>query len=250
MTERKILASDIDQAELESPVRAGFTRSNVMQQTDAALRQYYAARAREYERIYAKPERQADLRRLEGLLPSMLAGRRILEIACGTGYWTQFLAGEARDIVAIDANPETLAVAAEKPLPAERVAFRVADAYSLPGDLGVFDGAFAGFWWSHVPVRARSSFLASLDERLVSGARVVLLDNLFVEGNSTPISHRDADGNAYQRRRLDDGSEHVVLKNFPTEAELCADAKAFGKNMQFVRLQYYWLFSYEKGRTA
>jgi ubiquinone/menaquinone biosynthesis C-methylase UbiE len=221
-----------------------------MQSADAALRQYYAARAREYERIYSKPERQGDLRRLESLVPSMLAGRRILEIACGTGYWTQFLAREAHDIVAVDANPETLAVAADKPLPTERVAFRVADAYSLPADLGVFDGAFAGFWWSHVPVRARSSFLASLDERLVPGARVVMLDNLFVESSSTPISHRDADGNAYQRRRLDDGSEHIVLKNFPSEAELCADAEAFGKNMQFVGLQYYWLFSYEKGRTA
>lgn len=221
-----------------------------MQPANAALRQYYAARASEYERIYSKPERQADLRRLESLLPSMLAGRRILEVACGTGYWTQFLAREARDIVAVDANRETLAIAAEKSLPIERVCFRVADAYSLPGDLGVFDGAFAGFWWSHVPVRARSSFLASLDQRLVPGARIVFLDNLFVEGSSTPIAHRDADGNAYQRRRLDDGSQHVVLKNFPTEAELRADAAAFGKNMQFVRLQYYWLFSYEKGHAG
>ena len=221
-----------------------------MRPADAALRQYYAARAREYERIYTKPERQPDLRRLESLLPSMLAGRRILEIACGTGYWTQFLAREARSIVAVDANPETLAVAAEKPLPMERVSFRVADVYALPSDLGVFDGAFAGFWWSHVPVRARSSFLASLNERLAPGARVVFLDNLFVEGSSTPISNHDADGNAYQRRRLDDGSEHVVLKNFPSEAELCADAKVFGKNMRFVRLEYYWLFSYEKGGTA
>ena len=220
-----------------------------MQPADAALRQYYAARAREYERIYAKPERQADLRRLESLLPSMLAGRRVLEIACGTGYWTQFLAREARDIVAVDANPETLALAAEKPLPMERVSFRVADAYSLPGELGVFDGAFAGFWWSHVPVRTRSSFLACLDQRLAPRAKVVLLDNLFVDGSSTPISHRDGDGNSYQRRRLEDGSEHIVLKNFPAEAELCADVEAFGQNMQFVRLQYYWLFSYEKGRA-
>lgn len=221
-----------------------------MRPPDTDLKHYYAARAREYERIYAKPERQGDLRRLESLLPSMLAGRHVLEIACGTGYWTQFLAHEAKNIVAVDANPETLAIAAEKPLPMDRVSFRVADAYSLPSDLGVFDGAFAGFWWSHVPVRARSSFLASLDQRLIPGAKIVFLDNLFVEGSSTPISHRDADGNAYQRRRLDDGSEHVVLKNFPTDVELCADAEAFGQNMQFIRLQYYWLFSYEKGRAA
>lgn len=217
-----------------------------MTHSDAGLKRYYAARAREYEHIYAKPERQADLRRIEGLLPSWLAGRHILEIACGTGYWTQFLARDARSIVAVDANPETLAIAAEKTLPDGRVHFRIADAYALPDELGFFDGAFAGFWWSHVPVRARGSFLAALDARLEPGAKVVFLDNLYVEGSSTPVSHRDDQGNTYQRRRLENGSEHVVLKNFPTEAELRADVAACGHNAEFTRLEYYWLFRYEK----
>jgi demethylmenaquinone methyltransferase/2-methoxy-6-polyprenyl-1,4-benzoquinol methylase len=221
-----------------------------MDHTEASLRQYYAARASEYERVYAKPERQADLRRLESLLPSMFAGRRVLEVACGTGYWTQFLVRVAKEIVAIDANPETLKVAAEKPWPAGRARFTVADAYALPDDLGLFDAAFAGFWWSHVPVRDRSRCLGSIDRRMAPGARIVFLDNLFVEGSSTPISHQDPDGNSYQRRRLDDGSEHVVLKNFPSEAALCADIEAFGRNMQFIGLEYYWLFSYEKAGDA
>lgn len=52
-----------------------------MRHTDAALKQYYAARAREYERIYAKPERQADFARLKQLLPPMFADRRILVVA-------------------------------------------------------------------------------------------------------------------------------------------------------------------------
>ena len=186
--------------------------------SDAELRQYYAARAREYEKIYAKPERQADLRRLEALLPEMLAGRRILELACGTGYWTQFIARKSESILAVDASPETLELAAAKQLPPDRVELRVADVYDLPAELGLFDGAFAGFWWSHVPVRDQARFLMSLDRRLLPGSRVALLDNRYVEGNSTPISHRDADGNTYQRRVLEDGSEQVVLKNFPTWA--------------------------------
>ena len=217
-----------------------------MQHTEASLKQYYAARAREYERIYAKPERQTDLRRLEMLLPPLFADRRVLEIACGTGYWTQFLIREARSIVAIDANRETLEVAAEKSWPPGRVDFNAADAYSLAVELGVFDAAFAGFWWSHIPVGDRSRFLGSLDRRLIPGARVVLLDNLFVAGSSTPISHRDEAGNTYQRRRLDNGDEHVVLKNFPSESELNADVSAYGCNPRFTALQYYWLFCYEK----
>ena len=213
---------------------------------DQSLRQYYAARAQEYEKIYAKPERQADLRRLETLLPEMLAGRRVLELACGTGYWTQFLARTAENIVAVDASPETLALAAAKALPPERVELRVADAYDLPQELGLFDGAFAGFWWSHVPLRDQARFLASLDRRLLPGSRVALLDNRYVEGSSTPISRRDADGNTYQRRLLEDGSEHVVLKNFPTWQELSAAVAPFARDMQLTELEYYWVFAYEK----
>lgn len=220
-----------------------------MPHTDASLEDYYAARAREYERIYAKPERQDDLRRLEALLPLLFTARRVLEIACGTGYWTQFLAREAASIVAVDANPETLAVAAEKRLPGGRVEFRVADAYALPDELGVFDAAFAGFWWSHVPRSERRRFLAALDRRLLPGARVVFLDNLYVEGSSTPIARRDPDGNTCQVRRLEDGSEHTVLKNFPSEAELRADVDAFGCDVRYTGLRYYWLLSYQKCPT-
>jgi len=216
------------------------------QQTDAELRRYYAARAREYEAIYEKPERQADLRGLEALLPDLLANRRVLELACGTGYWTQFLARKARSVLAVDASSETLELAAAKPLPADRVVLRVADVYDLPDELGLFDGAFAGFWWSHVPVREQARFLASLDQRLAAGARVVLLDNLYVEGSSTPISHSDEDGNTYQRRRLADGTEHVVLKNFPTENQLREAVGQFGSSFRFVRLEYYWVFVFEK----
>jgi demethylmenaquinone methyltransferase/2-methoxy-6-polyprenyl-1,4-benzoquinol methylase len=215
-----------------------------MTQTD--LTRYYAQRAREYERIYDKPERQGDLEWLKNALPSMFAGRRVLEIACGTGYWTQYLVREARAMVGIDINDETLAIARSKGLPAERVVFRIADAYAPPEDLGEFDGAFAGFWWSHVPIRDRRRFFVALDKRLAPGARVALLDNLYVEGSSTPISRRDAEGNSYQARRLDDGSEHEVLKNFPSEAELVADVAGVAQNPRFTSLQYYWLFTYDK----
>jgi SAM-dependent methyltransferase len=212
----------------------------------SALERYYAARASEYERIYAKPERQRDLRRLEALLPPLFARRRVLEIACGTGYWTRFIARDAAAITAIDASDETLAIAARKALPPERVRLLVADAYALPDSLGTFDAAFAGFWWSHVPRRDRARFLRGLDARLAPGAIVALVDNRYVEGSSTPIAERDAAGDTYQRRRLDDGSEHLVLKNFPSEAELRADFAAVGRDARYVELEYYWVLTYAK----
>jgi demethylmenaquinone methyltransferase/2-methoxy-6-polyprenyl-1,4-benzoquinol methylase len=209
------------------------------------LSAYYAARAREYERIYDKPERQADLARLKQLIPACFTGRNVLEIACGTGYWTQFIAPVARTITAIDINPETLAIARTKPLSPDRVTFAVADVHDLPPGFRHFTAAFAGFWWSHVPRAGRRPFIESLHEALGAGAIVVALDNRYVEGSSTPISHVDADGNSYQRRRLENGSEHTVLKNFPTEAELVAEIGDLGTAIEYTALEYYWLLKYQ-----
>lgn len=218
----------------------------VTKDTDAELRRYYASRAREYEEIFHKPERQLNLRVLEKVLPEMLAGRRVLELACGTGYWTQFITRKAKSILAVDAATETLEVAKAKQLAADRVEYRMADVYDLPADLGSFDGAFAGFWWSHVPVREQPRFLASLDRHLNPQAKVVLLDNVYVEGSSTPISRRDESGDTYQVRRLSNGSEHVVLKNFPSEQALRNAVEPYGHNCQYLRLEFYWVFTYEK----
>ena len=45
---------------------------------DTGLQDYYAARAAEYDRVYEKPERQADLRTLRRWLPSLLVGTHLL----------------------------------------------------------------------------------------------------------------------------------------------------------------------------
>jgi ubiquinone/menaquinone biosynthesis C-methylase UbiE len=57
-----------------------------------AMQSYYAARANEYDRVYDKPERQADVQAMQEWLPSLFVGSRLLEVACGTGFWTQFIA--------------------------------------------------------------------------------------------------------------------------------------------------------------
>jgi ubiquinone/menaquinone biosynthesis C-methylase UbiE len=212
---------------------------------DPAMQAYYAARAREYELIYAKPERQADLRILEADIPVYFAGRSVIEVACGTGYWTQHIARTASRILATDLTEETLQVARAKNLPQAQVRYQVSDAYDLPASQGPFDGAFAGFWWSHLRRAQRKEFLASLWRCMAPGATVVLLDNLYVEGSSTPIARRDAAGDTWQVRKLGDGTTHEVLKNFPTEAELRADVEGFGTNCRYRALQYYWLFTFE-----
>jgi demethylmenaquinone methyltransferase/2-methoxy-6-polyprenyl-1,4-benzoquinol methylase len=216
-----------------------------MPQSDPQLTDYYAARAGEYERIYDKPERQADLARLWRLIPGYFVERNVLEIACGTGYWTQWIAPVARKVSAIDINPETLAIARSKNLPPDRVSWEVADVHDLPPHYNAFTGAFAGFWWSHVLRADRRRFVKSVHRALSPGAVVVALDNRYIEGSSTPVSHVDGDGNSFQRRRLADGSEHIVLKNFPTEAELIAEISDCATAVEYTTLDYYWVLKYE-----
>ena len=209
------------------------------------LVEYYRRRAGEYEAIYAKPERQADLAVLRQVVPQRLAGRRILEIACGTGYWTALVAPLAMSVVATDMADEPMAIAKAKSYPANRVRFEQADAYDLSDALGRFDGALAMFWWSHVPLKQIGRFLTSLHHRLESGARVVLFDNRYIDGSSTPVAERDAEGNTYQLRSLADGSQNRVLKNFPTETDLRAALSPHATRFSYRALEYYWLAEYD-----
>lgn len=207
------------------------------------MHDYYAARAPEYDRIYLKPERQPDLREIEAWLPAVFAGRTLLEVACGTGYWTQFIAPVAGRVLAIDAAPETLQVARQR-VTSANVEFVTGDAYALPAEAKGFESAFAGFWFSHIPKSRVAEFLAGLHRALVPGARVVFLDNRYVEGNSTPISERDGEGNTYQLRRLEDGSSHKVLKNFPSEGELRDAFQGGARDLRVHQWKYYWALEY------
>jgi SAM-dependent methyltransferase len=94
------------------------------------MRDYYARRASYYERVYFKPERQDDLRAMEAWLPAQFEGRAVLEVACGTGWWTPHGARAAAQWLATDINEETLAIARAKPMPA-CVRFAEIDAYTL-----------------------------------------------------------------------------------------------------------------------
>lgn len=202
------------------------------------LTQYYRDRAAEYDAIYAKPERQQDLATLHDLLPPLVRGRSVLEIAAGTGYWTRTLSGSAAAITATDINAETLDIARTRDYGPAPVTFRLADAYALDEVPGEFDTAFIGFFWSHVLRADLPRFTGGLAARLGPGARVIVLDNRYVPGSSTPISRTSPEGDTYQHRTLSDGAGFEILKNFPGRAQFTADV---GTTVDWTDLPYYWL---------
>lgn len=201
---------------------------------------YYRERALEYDRVYRKPERQPELRVLEDWLAEMLAGHNVLEVAAGTGYWTQFFAPRATSVVATDINTAVLDVARQRRAWEPNVSFVKASAFDLGALGGPFDGAFAGFFWSHLLKDQLAQCLSHLADHLRPGGRLVFMDNRFVPGSSTPISRTDEAGNTYQTRPLSDGTTWEVLKNFPSAEELRDHLGPLGGTCTVTDHQYFW----------
>jgi SAM-dependent methyltransferase len=211
----------------------------------AQLIDYYAKRANEYERIYQKPERQNDLEILRDLFQKTLAGKKVLEIACGTGYWTQRVAQTAKTMVATDINEEVLQIARSKTYGCE-VNFRKADAFDLnPSPQNDFTASLAVAWWSHLQRSQIKNFLLHFHRLFPSGSLLVFMDNRFVPGSNTPISRTDDDGNTYQKRKLENGNEYEILKNFTDEKEIRAIIGNSAREICWTELTYYWFLTYK-----
>lgn len=149
-----------------------------------------------------------------------IEGKRVLEIACGTGNWTQVLAKKARTVTAIDVSSAALEIARTKEYVNDSVTFKTADAYTLESVGGSFEVGFAADWWSHVPKSALPEFLERFHSKLIGGARVVMLDMSLRREFEDEFSHYDSGGNRISRRSLPDGSSFDVVKNFLTKSEL------------------------------
>jgi len=187
---------------------------------DANLRRYYDQRAAEYEQIYLPrdDEHGRELGELARELRLALAGRRVLEVACGTGYWTA-CAAQVATVTATDASLAMLSQAREKALPGH-VTLQFADAYDLSTVKGEFNGALAMFWLSHVPRARLRRFLDGLHARLEPGSVVYLADNVYVPGLGGELLPVNESGDTYKLRRLADGGRHRVLKNYFSEDDL------------------------------
>jgi 2-polyprenyl-3-methyl-5-hydroxy-6-metoxy-1,4-benzoquinol methylase len=209
---------------------------------------YYSERAREFEKIYDKPERQEDLARLTETLQEIFSGVELFEAACGTGYWTERIAKTAKSIRATDINESVLEIAKSKTYSSAKVTFGIADIFHLRGKMK-YDGFFGGFIWSHVKLQNLERFLKSVKDRVVPGGIITFCDNNFVEGSSSPVSFADEKGNTYQTRELENGSVYQIVKNFPGEDFIRSVLKVKTEDIQFINLKYYWILKFKNSGT-
>ena len=135
---------------------------------------YYRDRAPVYDRVYQYPERQLDLRFLESHVMRLFEKCRVLDIAAGTGYWTQFISRSAKSVLAVDREAAQLEELARRDFDCP-VESRVQDVYHvdrLVDEGKSFTGAFAGLWLSHVPRQRLKEFFCSLHQCLRSIIRL------------------------------------------------------------------------------
>jgi 2-polyprenyl-3-methyl-5-hydroxy-6-metoxy-1,4-benzoquinol methylase len=218
---------------------------------------YYRARAGEYDDNLRHLDRYVSLGgsvagrsgdedgREVAILLEALQGMRpfdtVLELACGTGWWTQWLAQHARHVTAVDAAEEMLALNRDR-VNAANVQYILADVFSWRPDRQ-FDLVFFAFWLSHVPGDRFDAFWQLVGDSLVPNGRVFFIDELGTErtrGMETRV------GEDAVLRELEDGRQFRAVKVFYQPSELEAKLRALGWNVEVhpAGPRFYW------GRTA
>jgi SAM-dependent methyltransferase len=205
------------------------------------MREYYNARAPEYEQIYYReiPARRQEIADEVTRLEKLAAERDVIDLACGTGYWTEVLARRAKSVLAVDAAPEMIAQAKTKKYVAP-VELIVSDMFTA-GEEQAYDLVSSGFWFSHQPRQDWQKFFDLL-KRLIrpNGLIWVIDNNPPAEGSKQESLGNDEHGNNYKRRRLDDGTEYTILKNYFSEAEIRDIFSAQFKLEELKYGEYYW----------
>ncbi len=209
---------------------------------DRELIDYYRARAAEYEQIYYRhvPERRREIDEQAEDLRELVRGKDILDLACGTGYWTQRMARTASFIAAADISAEMLREARKKEYDTP-TAFVMADLYSLPFRAASFDMITLGFWFSHQPKQEYDLFFRQLAQPLKDDGLIWMIDNNpLAEGSQLNSVRTDVYGNNYKRRYLQTGEEYVILKNHFSEDQLKEIFAPYFTIRRLVFRTYYW----------
>ena len=214
---------------------------------------YYRARAAEYDEWFYRQGRFdrdeaanaawfAESAEVFAAFAALGVTGDVLELAPGTGIWTERIAGVARAVTAVDASPEMVAISRAKLGPAAgRVTYRLADLFAWQPDRE-YDACCFGFWISHVPLERLDGFLATVARALRPGGKVFFVDGRR-EPTSTAANHQLPDrGEQVMTRKLNDGRAFQIVKNFFDPAALAARCAAVGLDVEVRETATYFMY--------
>jgi SAM-dependent methyltransferase len=204
---------------------------------------YYALLGEALEDKYLEPDMDEDIDDMSIHLGTLLAGHTVLELGCGTGFWTEVVAESAASVTALDINAALVDIARERGMAEGKVSFRVADALDLPEDIGKFTAVLVSFLWSHLNKKEQEQLLATLKKRLGKDVLLVLLDDSFVEGFSDTIARTDADGTTYEILTTPEGERIEVPKSYQSDSALRKRLGNAGKEIKIERVEFFWILT-------
>jgi SAM-dependent methyltransferase len=150
----------------------------------------------------------------------------VLELAGGTGWWSEHLARTARTLNVLDSSSEALRLNRQR-VSRPDVTYVAADVFEWRPERG-YDVVFFSFWLSHIPRRLFENFWELVSSCLRPGGRVFLIDNRRDPTRTTQDPYVIDEADDVQRRRLRDGSEHRVVKVFYEPDELAERLQRLG----------------------
>ena len=183
---------------------------------------YYRARAREYDEWFFREGRYdrgeehrkawlAEVAQVQAALSQAQPRGKVLELACGTGLWTEQLLRFSGELTAVDASPEMLDQC-RKRLGSDTVEFINADLFEWRPRT-TYDFVFFGFWLSHIPAGRFRAFWEFVAKALNPGGSVFFVDSLFT-ASSTSTDHKPIDHSGTVERKLNDGRTFEIVKIF------------------------------------
>lgn len=211
---------------MQDPVVTDPERSLLEEQAD-----FYRRRAPEYDDWWQRtgpydrgPAERAEwsqqVGRVEAALADLGVTGNVLELAGGTGWWTERLAAGADRLTVVDASAEAIGLNRDR-VRRPDVTYELADVFSWrPPETGTFDLVFFSFWLSHVPRPLFAPFWELVGDCLAPDGGVFFIDNRWDPTRDRPDPHIVGTGPDIQVRRLSDGSTHRVVKVFYEPAEL------------------------------
>lgn len=211
---------------------------------------YYRRRADEYDDWFhrkgrydrGEAQRRGWFEEVEEVRRKLDAAKprgRVLELACGTGLWTERLAPHADSVTALDTSPEVI-VRNSARIASDHVRYLQADLFSWQPDQA-YDFVFFGFWLSHVPEARFEAFWRLVRRCCAPEATIFFVDNRR-EPRSNAVDQRlGAPGSETARRRLDDGSEFTIIKRFFEPAALERRLRSLGFDFRVRETQHFFV---------
>lgn len=158
---------------------------------------YYRARAPEYDATFRGAHEPPLVAALDAFAPS----GSVLELAAGTGAWTQsVLRHPVSRLVALDASPEMLGLHASH-IDDPRVERHVVNLFAWEPD-ETFDVVTFAFWLSHVPPARLAEFWGKVGRALRPGGRVLFVDQER-RGMTLEVPSADPDYPTVERTLMD-----------------------------------------------